>query len=153
MGAFFLLSPAVSAIGNTFVKRYGGAFSSMRLNRNGVSIGAVLLWVAALTTERWQDQHFTAAAVASIVYLAVVGTVLTFGLYFWLLRSAPAYKLSLIAYVIPVVALTLGMTLGQEEILFHTLLGTAIILLGVSLASRPPRSPRDQPALATRGDS
>jgi O-acetylserine/cysteine efflux transporter len=60
-----------------------------------------------------------------------VGTVVAFGIYFWLLRYAPAYKLSLIAYVVPAIALTLGTLLGEEPLGWHTALGTGLVLAGV----------------------
>jgi len=46
-----LCSPIVSAIGTTFVKKYGSGTSSVLLNRNGMLFGAVLLTIAALVGE------------------------------------------------------------------------------------------------------
>jgi O-acetylserine/cysteine efflux transporter len=68
--------------------------------------------------------------------------VLTFGVYLWLLRYVPAYKLSLVSFVIPVIALFLGALLGGEPLEAHTLLGAGIVLAGVGLvlAQAPPRS-------------
>ena len=84
--------------------------------------------------------RFTPAAIASVAYLALVGTVVTFGLYFWLLRSVPAGRLSLIAYVIPAVALFLGFAVGDEPVGRFTLAGAALILVGVALAARRGRA-------------
>ena len=58
---------------------------------------------------------------------------LTFGVYFWLLRYVPAYRMSLISFVTPVVALMLGASIGDEPIGPRTLLGTALVLGGVGL--------------------
>lgn len=139
MGAFFLLSPAVSAVGNTLVKRHGSEVSSVLLNRNGLAICAALLALAALALERGAVLRWTPTAVFSVVYLALIGTVVTFGLYFWLLRYAPASQLSLIAYVIPAVALFLGRAVAEEPVGPNTLAGAALILIGVSLAARRSR--------------
>jgi len=135
-GLVLMASPLVTAIGTTVVKRHGHGVSSALLNRNAMGLGAALLGAAALLFERDAAWRWDVAAVVSLTYLALIGTCLTFGLYFWLLRRSRAARLSLIAYVTPVVALALGWTLGEEEIGLHTLMGTALILSGVALVVR-----------------
>ena len=139
--AILFLSPIASALGTTLVKRYGSHASSLLLNRNAMAIGAVLLLALAPVVEPVADVRWTAGAVWSVVYLAVVGTALTFGIYFWLMRSVAAYRLSLIAYVTPAVALSLGWWLRAEPVHLHTLGGAALILRGVALvvAGRRPK--------------
>lgn len=136
-------SPLSSTVGTVVVKRYGAGVSSLLLNRNGMLLGAALLLVTAALTERGEPAAWNAPAIGSVAYLAIMGTVVTFGLYFWLLRYAPANKLSLIAYVTPVVALTLGWSIGDEPVTRNTLLGTGLILGGVVLVVR--RKPRARP--------
>ena len=132
------LSPLVSAVGNTLVKRHGAGASSLVLNRNGMLFGAGLLALAAFLLERSVETHWTAAAVGSVAYLSIAGTVVTFGLYFWLLRWVDAHKLSLIAYVTPAIALTLGSLVGDEPFTSTMLAGAACILAGVLLVVRQP---------------
>ena len=134
-----LLSPTVSVVGQTAVKRYGEGTSSVLLNRNGMCLGAALLLGAGWLFERDASFAWTRPALISIVYLALVGTVLTFSLYFWLLRYAASYRLSLIAYVTPAVALTLGWLFGGEPMTRATLAGSALVLAGVVLAARKSR--------------
>lgn len=135
-GALLLLSPVVSALGTTAVKRHGSGTSSLLLNRNGMWIGAALLWAAAAVAERDASVHWTPQAVFSVAYLAVFGTVVAFGLYFWLLRHTAANQLSVIAYVTPAVALGLGKLVRGEPVGPWTLLGLAGILAGVWLVHR-----------------
>jgi len=75
--------------------------------------------------------NWSSAAILGIGYLALGGTVLTFGIYFWLLRYAPAYKLSLIAYVTPAIALFLGWIIDNEPITIYTISGSALIMGGI----------------------
>lgn len=131
-GLVLLLSPAVSTVGTTLVKKYGEGVSSVLLNRNGMLVGAVMLLACAGLMESGADVHWTARAIASVAYLAVFGTVVTFGIYFWLMRFAPAYQLSLIAFIIPAIALTLGAAVGGEPVGTNTIGGTAAILVGVA---------------------
>jgi drug/metabolite transporter (DMT)-like permease len=131
-----MLSPFVSAIGTALVKRHGATSSSLALNRNGMLLGALLLAAAACLLERGAPARWSGAAVCSVVYLALVGTVSTFGLYFWLLRTIDANRLGLIAYVTPAVALTLGALRRGEPVHSSTIAGSGLILAGVVLVVR-----------------
>jgi drug/metabolite transporter (DMT)-like permease len=133
-------SPFVSAVGTALIKRHGAGTSSLALNRNAMLLGALLLALAARVFEGDVEAHWTPAAVASVVYLAVCGTVLTFGLYFWLLRSVDANRMGLIAYVTPAVALFLGTTLGGEPITASMVAGAGLVLCGVLLVVRGKRA-------------
>ncbi len=138
--AILLLSPLACAIGTTVVKLSGANTNSAQLNRNGMLLGAVLLLAVAAVTEREAKIDWTPTAVFSIVYLAVGGTVVTFGVYFWLLRYAEAYRLSLIVYVTTVIAVFLGWLVGAETVTWNTLLGTALIIGGVVAVVRGNRT-------------
>lgn len=134
--AILLLSPLVSCVGNTLLKRDGKDRSSVLVNRDGMWIGAAILGVLAFVLERDAPAAWTARAVASVLYLALVGTVTAFGLYFWLLRHTEAWRLSTIAYVTPAVALCLGTLVAGEPFTAWTLAGSLTILVGVVLATR-----------------
>jgi drug/metabolite transporter (DMT)-like permease len=146
-GSLLLLSPAISAVGNTVVKRRGARISSLLLNRNGLAIAAVLLWACTLAVEGVPAWPRTRMAIFSVVYLAVLGTMAAFGLYVWLLRWLPASRLSLMAYAHPVIALALGWAVGAEAIRPHTIAGALLVLLGVWAAARlPSRAPAAEPS-------
>jgi len=133
-------SPLVSAVGTTVLKRYGSGSSSVLVNRNAMWTGAFLLLGAASLFERDAEVHWSAAAVGSVAYLALLGTVVTFMLYHWLLRHTPAYKMSLIAYAVPAIALLLGRTVGGEPLGPTTVPGTLLILAGVGGVMRRGRA-------------
>lgn len=137
-GAVLLLSPLVSAVGTALVKRDGAGVSSLLLNRNGMILGAALLLGLAMLTESGQEVRWTGSAVGSLLYLSFVGTVFTFGLYYWAMRYAPAYQLGMIAYITPAIAIALGVGLGGEPVTRFTLLGGGLVLVGVTgVLSRP----------------
>ena len=131
-----LISPLVVAMATAVVKRHGQGVSSLRLNRDAMALGAVLLWSASLIFEQDREANWSGFAIFSIFYLAVMGTVVTFGVFFWLLRFAPAFKLSIVPYLTPAVALLLGHFIGGEPIGGTTLLGLGLILLGVLAVTR-----------------
>ncbi|MEM9488685.1 MAG: DMT family transporter, partial [Myxococcota bacterium] len=133
VGAVLFISPLVAAGATVLVKLYGRSSSSLILNRNGMILAAILLLAAGLVTESEASVEWTPRAVFSVGYLAAVGTVTSFGLYYWLLRFVPAYRLSLIAYITPPVALFLGWAVGGEPITTFTLAGAGLIVLGIIL--------------------
>lgn len=141
----FLLSPVAVAIGTTCVKRYGGAVSSLKLNRDAMVVGAVLLALLAVAFERGRPVALTPRAIGSILYLALIGTVLTFAVYYWLLRSTPAYKLSIIPFVTPLVALALGAAFAGETVRASTVAGAALVFSGIAavMLARRPAVPED----------
>jgi drug/metabolite transporter (DMT)-like permease len=131
MALLLLASPIVSAIGTTCVKKYGAGCSSVLLNRNGMVFGAALLSATAVCFEQPFSVRWTPLALASLCYLSVIGTVASFGLYFWLLRHAQANRLSLISYVTPGLALLLAWVVGDGTLRLPTLLGTVLMVAGV----------------------
>jgi drug/metabolite transporter (DMT)-like permease len=133
-----LLSPLVSAIGTTLIKKFGHGSSSLQLNRNGMLTGAVLLLLAAALREPWSAMRWSMSGTLALVYLALIGTALTFGVYFWLLQRVPASRLALISYVTPVLAVVLGVVVGDGDSTVSLWLGTALVTAGVALVVRRP---------------
>jgi drug/metabolite transporter (DMT)-like permease len=132
-GLLLLLSPLSTALATPFIKRGGAGTSSILLNRNGTLVGALGVAALALAVERDAPLELTGPAVFSVAYLAIVGTVLAFGIYYWLLRHAAAMHLAMIAFAVPAVALALGAFVGGEPVGPHTILGMVLILVGVGL--------------------
>ncbi len=127
------VSPLVSAVGQTVVKRSGEATSAALLNRNAMGLGAVLLVTGAILTEHDAPIVWTPSSIGSIVYLALIGTCLTFSLYFWLLRYASASRLSVVAYLTPMIALFLGWLIRDEPLTGTIAVGAALVIGGVVL--------------------
>ena len=74
-----------------------------------------------------------------IGYLAVIGSIVPFLLFFWLIKNVPATKASLIGYVVPLVALGAGIVLLDEELQVGIAVGGVLILTGVVLTDRAER--------------
>jgi len=132
----FLASPAACAIANVYVKKWGAAVHPISLTAGSMLVGTVVLGAIAATTERARPMTFDAVSIACILYLAIFGTAVTFGLYFWLLKHLAATKVALIAYGTPVVAMTVGCIFLQEPVTARIVLGTAGVLAGTWIASR-----------------
>jgi drug/metabolite transporter (DMT)-like permease len=145
-GLLVLLAPAAVTGSTLLIKQRAAGASSVLLNRDSMLIGSAILFVFALLFERDEPRRFSAAALGSVAYLALVGTVFTFGVYMWLLRHLPAYLLSLTSFVVPALALLFGALVGDEALTLSTLFGAVLVLLGVGLTLRARGRAARQPA-------
>jgi drug/metabolite transporter (DMT)-like permease len=88
----------------------------------------------------------TPAAAAAVVYLVLVGSIVAYTSYAWLLHHAPPSLVATYAYVNPVVAVVLGALLAGEQLTVPTVIGGAVIVLAVALIVTAPA--RVRPAVA-----
>jgi drug/metabolite transporter (DMT)-like permease len=78
--------------------------------------------------------HWTGLAVACLAYLTIVGSVIAFMLYYWLIRHTPVTGVLMIPLVTPLIAVLFGVVFGGETIGWHTAFGGTAILAGVGMA-------------------
>jgi drug/metabolite transporter (DMT)-like permease len=123
-----------AAYANVLVKRYGLNLQPSVLAAGQMLFGLVPLLLIGIPLEgNPLKYHWTLVAVISLFYLAIVGTVVAFLLYYWLMHNMDVTKTMLIALVTPVVAVILGMLALKEEMHWRTLIGGAMIISGLSL--------------------
>jgi len=72
-------------------------------------------------------------AMVALFYLAIVGSVLAFLLYYWLVQHMDVTKTMLVALVTPVVAVLLGMIVLNEKLNWRTFAGGALIISGIGM--------------------
>jgi drug/metabolite transporter (DMT)-like permease len=77
--------------------------------------------------------HWTDTSVFCLVYLAVIGSALTFLLLYWLLPRLTVAQLQSISLITPPGAVMLGWLLGGETFPLSSLFGAALVLVGVWL--------------------
>ena len=129
-----ILSAAFAAYSNVLVKAYGKKINPAIMAAGQMFFGLLLLFAVGLPLEGNPFRfHWTPIALISLLYLAVVGSVIAFLLYYWLVQNMDVTKSMLIALVTPVVAVILGMMVLNEEFGWRTLAGGAMIMLGIAL--------------------
>jgi drug/metabolite transporter (DMT)-like permease len=77
---------------------------------------------------------WTPLALASLAYLTIVGSVVAFMMYYWLIRHTAVSGVLMIPLVTPLIAVLVGVLYGGETIGSHTALGGSAIIGGVALA-------------------
>jgi drug/metabolite transporter (DMT)-like permease len=80
--------------------------------------------------------HWTSTSVFCLLYLAVIGSALTFLLLYWLLPRLTVAQLQSISLITPPGAVMLGWLLGGETFPLSSLLGAGLVLAGVWMIFR-----------------
>src|SRR5437763_158145 len=80
--------------------------------------------------------HWTSTSVFCLLYLAVIGSALTFLLLYWLLPRLTVAQLQSISLITPPGALMLGWLIGGESFPLSSLLGAALVLVCVWMIFR-----------------
>ena len=137
-----VLSAFFAAYSNVLVKTHGKNLNPAVLAAFQMLFGLVPLLLYGLTFEgnplrlRW-----TPLALVCLLYLAVVGSVIAFLMYYWLIQKMDVTKTMLISLVTPVVAVILGMLVLDEQLSWRTLVGGAMIMAGIGfIVVRKPRT-------------
>jgi drug/metabolite transporter (DMT)-like permease len=139
--AAIVAAAACAAVANVATKRHGGAIHSAALNASTMLIGAVLLLAAAWLTGEGVRLPPDAASWAAVTYLALVGSVVAFLIYFSLLKTWKATTVSFFGVFTPAIALLLGAAILRERLTVWSLVGSVLILVGVSTALTTSRAP------------
>jgi len=144
-GMLALLGSSLSAAyANILVKRDLHFTDPILATALQMSLGAVLLLGLGTVQESWQDFHLTPKALGSLLYLSIFGSAIAFSLYFWALKKTEATKLSLIAFVTPLVALVGGNWILGEPITGQLAAGSILVLTGIVIVnyfSSPAKKP------------
>ncbi len=135
------VAPFASAIGNVSIKRSGGALDAVVLNGWAMLAGGALLLAVSALTEVW-EVSWSAQAVGSIAYLAVIGSAVPFVTLTILLRELPAVTMSYITLLLPFGALAFGAALYDEPVTLPAVAGAALVACGLLVAQWPSRRRR-----------
>ncbi|MGZ4481835.1 MAG: EamA family transporter [Gaiellales bacterium] len=97
--------------------------------------GLVLTGIALASGELSPHRldHVSARSLAGLAYLVLLGTVVTFSAYMWLLRVVPPARVATYAFVNPVVAVLLGWAVAGEPVSAGALAAAAVIVAAVAV--------------------
>jgi drug/metabolite transporter (DMT)-like permease len=103
--------------------------------------GAVLGAISVSFGEPWafEPAAVSLKSVLASLYLIVLGSIVAFSAYVWLLRASTPARVSTYAYVNPVVAVVLGWALAGEALTPRMLIAAAVIVGGVALITLAPK--------------
>ena len=138
----------------------GAAFSNVLLKRRALQLAPAMIaaWqmifgsiplfsLGLLLDGNPMRFHWSGRALFCLLYLALIGSALTFLLLYWLLPRMQVNKLQTISLITPPGAVALGWLLGGEIFFLWSLVGGALVLAGVWMIFRRP-----EPAAASAPD-
>jgi drug/metabolite transporter (DMT)-like permease len=97
--------------------------------------GALLTLVGFFAGEpkRFDPANITPLSLGAFAYLVLIGAIVGYTAYFWLLRNCDPAKVATYAYVNPVVAVLLGTLFAHETVTLRTLVAAILIIGSVAL--------------------
>ncbi|MBV9664814.1 MAG: EamA family transporter [Actinobacteria bacterium] len=113
-----------------------------------VSLALCALVYAPIGALQWPSHAPPARPLFALVVLGVVCTAIAFVLFFHLIAEAGPLRATVITYVNPAVAVTLGVVFLHEKFKASTALGFGLILAGSFLATGRRRAPEAGPMVA-----
>ena len=97
--------------------------------------GGLMLIVGMLAGElpRFDWQRVTWLSIGAWIYLVLIGAIVGFTAYIWLLRHCDPAKVATYAYVNPIVAVILGAAFAGEKLTLRTIIAATLIIGSVAL--------------------
>jgi drug/metabolite transporter (DMT)-like permease len=95
--------------------------------------GVLLLLAGLITREKFQLADVSAHSIWAWIYLVLIGAIIGFTAYIYLLRHCDPAKVATYAYVNPVVAVILGALFAGEHLTSRTIVAAALIIGSVAI--------------------
>jgi drug/metabolite transporter (DMT)-like permease len=129
-----IVAPVLWSFGSIWGKRLDMPSPLMATAGQLAVGGVIMLVVGPLLGERITDPPNTTSLLA-LLYLTVFGSVVAYSAYVYLLGEVRPAMATSYAYVNPVVAVVLGITLGSEVVTGPIFIAMPLILAGVALVT------------------
>ena len=125
-----LLAIIIGCWPTIYIKKQGIKVDSIHLNAVGLSISGLIILIMAILFENGSFFEINSTNLFSLLFLAIPGTVVTWGIYIWLLNHLPASQLSYVAFFPPIIAIISGWIFLNEALSLISLLGASLIIVG-----------------------
>ena len=130
-----LFAAACYGVAFVYTRRYvsGRGYPPLVVSTAQLLTGAVLLGLFAPVVAD-QPMELTPLVVGSVLILGAVGTGLAYLLFYRLITDAGATTASMVTYVIPIVAVALGVAVQDDPLTWNLFVGAAIVIVGAAMA-------------------
>ena len=150
MSFFVLIAGTIGwAVGSLYSKYQEVNVSvTMKAAVQMLAAGVVAVMAGLITNEqeRFSINNVAFTSVLALLYLIIMGSLVTYMAYIWLLSVRPASLVGTYAYVNPIVAVFLGWLIAGEAISSYQVIALVVILSGVILVNFAKR--HNKPVLA-----
>lgn len=123
-------------IGAVYTRSLLGSHDPVSLASLQMALATALTVPLVFAIEGSPGYGMSGESVLSLLGLGVLGTGVAYVLFYWLIDNIGSVRSSLVTYVVPVIALTLGWLVLDEGIGVNVILGSALIIGGVASVMR-----------------
>lgn len=134
-----MVAVAISGIMQAWIavtlKKSGKHLNPLSMNFIPMLIAGVTGLTIGLLAEDLSYIKINQTAVVSVLYLAFFGSLITFTVFYWLMKKINVIMLSFTAFITPIIALILGWIIYHEILTTQHLLGSILVLVGLLTAN------------------
>jgi drug/metabolite transporter (DMT)-like permease len=134
--SILLLSSFIWSAGSLYSRTVKHAASPFLGAAQQMFCGGLLLMLVGLfagESKKFHPANITTLSLGAFAYLVLIGAIVGYTAYFWLLRHCDPAKVATYAYVNPIVAVLLGALFAHEAVTLRTLLAAPLIIGSVAL--------------------
>jgi drug/metabolite transporter (DMT)-like permease len=134
--SILLVSSFIWSAGSLYSRTAKHAASPFLTAAQQMLCGGLLLLLAGIVTGEMRHFHpgsISLVSLASFIYLVLIGAVVGYTAYIWLLRHCDPAKVATYAYVNPIVAVLLGAGFAGEQLTMRVLVAAALIIGSVAI--------------------
>jgi drug/metabolite transporter (DMT)-like permease len=136
LGAIVALTGAFSwAMGTVFTKRLPHPTSTILSSGLQMMCGGGLLLVLAMVSgqaQGWSPANISQSSLIAMAFLTIIGSLVGFTCYMFLLSHCPPTQVATYAYVNPIIALILGFAIGGEPVSGTALIASVVVIGSVA---------------------
>ncbi|PWI57137.1 DMT family transporter [Sulfoacidibacillus thermotolerans] len=139
-GTWIGLAGAISwAIATLLIKRWNARFDLWVLTAYQMLFGGIVLLIFSLTLEH-THLVLNFVSVSALLWLAIMGSIVQFAIWFYLLQKNDPAKTSAFLFLAPFFGILSGWLLLAEPISWFVALGSLLIFIGIFLVNWPQAS-------------
>lgn len=134
--AILLFGSLIWSAGSLYSRRARNAPSPFLAAGQQMLCGGALLILAGVILGEYRGfdpRHITMPSAMAFVYLVLIGSLVGFPAYIFLLRHCDPAKVATYAYINPIVAVLLGTAFAGETLTMRTVLGAGLIIGSVAV--------------------
>jgi probable blue pigment (indigoidine) exporter len=125
------------ALGAVVTRRIDHQLPAVTLTAWQMLVGAVLLHVAALSTEGGGRAAWTNASITSLLYLALLSSAFGYTLFFFLVQRMGPIRTTVVSTLTPISATLAGVLVLQDPVEPRMLIAFAMIVVSFALVTEP----------------
>ncbi len=125
----------------TYTRRHLTALPPLVAAAGQLVMATVMLAPLAVVTTVRQGIEVTPSRAGAVVLLGIFGTGLAYVLVYRLIADLGSTKASVVTYLVPVVAVTVGVLFLGEDFSFRLLVGGTVVIAGIALVNLGGRVP------------